>query len=247
MDRHTLAAISIAGSLLDVLGGLYLAYDLLGGKHGPLRTLTRSVTYALLFGIGYGVPLGLAFGIASGLSHGLTLGFEYARVSRSDATPGWLADFASSAIRGLGFAVGSSFLLGTRFGLVFGALSIVGQFVAYRFGIRPTLDLVAGKKPRLSKRQFLAVLNRTVGYTLAGYIAGVAAHRGTHNFAFAIQVGLAIGVVSAIVNTVNPYVEWGAENMPERRMGVLGICLILTGFALQSVQYWVALLDVPLK
>jgi hypothetical protein len=29
-------------------------------------------------------------------------------------------------------------------------------------------------------------------------------------------------------------------------MGVLGVALILFGFALQSVQYWVALLDIPI-
>jgi len=46
MDHHTLAAISIGGSSLDVLGSLYLAYDLLGGQHGPLRLLTRAVTYS---------------------------------------------------------------------------------------------------------------------------------------------------------------------------------------------------------
>src|SRR2546422_3646844 len=28
---------SITGTCLDVLGSLYLAYDLLGGQHGPLR------------------------------------------------------------------------------------------------------------------------------------------------------------------------------------------------------------------
>ena len=49
MDKHTLALISIIGSSLDVLGALYLAYDLLGGEHGPLRTLTRAVTYGALF------------------------------------------------------------------------------------------------------------------------------------------------------------------------------------------------------
>src|SRR3954454_3907928 len=54
MDRHTLALISIVGCSLDVLGALYLAYDLLGGEHGPLRTLTRGVTYGVLFGAGYG-------------------------------------------------------------------------------------------------------------------------------------------------------------------------------------------------
>lgn len=32
MDHHTLAAVSITGSGLDVLGSMYLAYDLLGGQ-----------------------------------------------------------------------------------------------------------------------------------------------------------------------------------------------------------------------
>ena len=41
-----------------------------------------------------------------------------------------------------------------------------------------------------------------------------------------------------------PFVEWMADHVPEKRMGVFGVGLILIGFALQSVQYWVALLDV---
>jgi hypothetical protein len=43
---------------------------------------------------------------------------------------------------------------------------------------------------------------------------------------------------------VNPYIEYYADKLPQRTLGVLGIALILCGFALQSVQYWVALLDV---
>lgn len=69
MDKHTLALVNIIGSSLDVLGALYLAYDLLGGEHGPLRTLTRAVTYGALFGTGYGLALGPVFGLASGQSH----------------------------------------------------------------------------------------------------------------------------------------------------------------------------------
>ena len=61
IDKHTLALISIVGSSLDMLGALYLAYDLLGGEHGPLRTLTRGVTYGALFGAGYSLPLGPVF------------------------------------------------------------------------------------------------------------------------------------------------------------------------------------------
>jgi hypothetical protein len=56
-----------------VLGALYLAYDLLGGEHGPLRTLTRGVTYAVLFGSGYALFLGPVFGVAAGAANGLTL------------------------------------------------------------------------------------------------------------------------------------------------------------------------------
>ena len=78
MDHHTVASISIAGSCLDVLGSLYLAYDLLGGPHGPLRLLTRVVTYSILFGLG----LGVLFGVASGLSMGGTIAIELNRTSK---------------------------------------------------------------------------------------------------------------------------------------------------------------------
>src|SRR5215475_2350602 len=127
IDRHALALISIIGSSLDVLGSLYLAYDLLGGEHGPLRTLTRAVTYGALFGTGYGLALGPVFGLTSGVAHGVTLAWEYSRASRGQPKPGFWRDVVMSAIRGCGFALGSSFLFGPRFGILFGALSAVGQ------------------------------------------------------------------------------------------------------------------------
>src|ERR1051325_9985765 len=68
IDHHTIAIVSVCGIGLDVLGGLYLAYDLLGGQYGPLRLLTRMVTYSVVLGIGYGVGLGLVFGIACGIA-----------------------------------------------------------------------------------------------------------------------------------------------------------------------------------
>jgi hypothetical protein len=37
-----------------------------------------------------------------------------------------------------------------------------------------------------------------------------------------------------------------ADNLPELRLGAFGIGLILCGFALQSLQYWLVLLDVHL-
>src|ERR1700689_1887928 len=135
IDKHTLALISIIGSSLDVLGALYLAYDLLGGEHGPLRTLTRAVTYGILFGTGYGLALGPVFGLASGLAHGLTLSWEYSRASRHEPEPGFWVDTAMSAIRGCGFALGAAYSFGPPFGIALGVLSTLGQAVAYRIGI----------------------------------------------------------------------------------------------------------------
>src|SRR5438093_11259820 len=82
MDHHTVAAVSIAGVSLDVLGSLYLAYDLLGGQHGPLRLLTRAVTYSIVFGLGYGLGLGLFFGLTAGIATGLTISIELNRAAR---------------------------------------------------------------------------------------------------------------------------------------------------------------------
>ena len=114
IDKHTLALVSIVGSSLDVLGALYLAYDLLGGEHGPLRTLTRGVTYGALFGAGYGLALGPVFGLASGVAHGITLAWEFSRASRHGPKPGFWYDTAMSAIRGGGFALGAAYLYGAR-------------------------------------------------------------------------------------------------------------------------------------
>jgi len=59
-----------------------------------------------------------------------------------------------------------------------------------------------------------------------------------------VRVGVVTGLVTAVGIIVNPYIEYYADRLPQRVLGVLGIALILCGFALQSVQYWVALRDV---
>src|SRR3981081_3486026 len=98
IDKHTIALISIIGTSLDLLGALYLAYDLLGGDHGPLRTLPRAVTHGPLFGPGYGLALGPVFGLTSGIAHGITLAWEFSRASRHDPKPGFWLDTGMSAI-----------------------------------------------------------------------------------------------------------------------------------------------------
>ena len=62
-----------------------------------------------------------------------------------------------------------------------------------------------------------------------------------------MRLGAIIGVMTALLNFFGPYIEWLAEGLPERRLGVFGVALILAGFVLQSLQYWISLLDVPVR
>jgi hypothetical protein len=246
MDHHTLAAVSITGSLLDVVGSLYLAYDLLGGQHGPLRLLTRAVTYSLVFGIGYALGLGLFFGAAAGIATGISVSIELNRAARGlhhYALP-WEGVFA--AIRGFGVGVGLYRVVGIAFAISFAALITAGQIFSYSRGMRPALDYAASRRPRLTRRQFWGAVVRTVGY-IASALVCTFIHHVDHPWAFAIRVGLVTGIVTGVGITVNPFIEYYADSLPERRLGAFGIGLIFCGFALQSLQYWLALFDVRLS
>ena len=246
MDHHSVAVVSITGTCLDVLGSLYLAYDLLGGQHGPLRLLTRAVTYSIVFGIGYGLGLGLFFGLFSGIAAGITLSIEFNRAARGlhHYSLPWEALF--SAIRGLAFGAGLYRILGLEFAIAFAILITAGQVFAYSRGMRPALDYGASRRPRLTRRQFRGTVIRTVGYMATALICSAFIHHVDHAWSFAIRVGLVTGIVTGVGITVNPYIEYYADNLPERRLGAFGIGLILCGFALQSLQYWLALFDVRL-
>ncbi|MGD1093428.1 MAG: hypothetical protein ABSB35_15750, partial [Bryobacteraceae bacterium] len=240
IDKATLALVGIVGNSCDLLGTLYLAYDLLGGEHGPLRTLTRGVTYGVLFGTGYGLAYGPVFGLATGVTHGVTLAWEGSRASKNEPNPGFWYDTAMSALRGAGFGLGAAYLDGGTFGVTFGALSTLGQACAYRAGIRPNMDYQPAPRPRLTKHQLIAVVIRMVGFVFAGYISALVANQRASALSIGLRAGLVIGVVTAIASACMSFVEWIADHVPERRMGVIGVGLILTGFAMQSVQYWVA-------
>lgn len=125
-------------------------------------------------------------------------------------------------------------------------LSAVGQVFAYRVGIQPTLDYQPAARPRLTIRQLLGGLVGMVGYGIAGYLSAMAGRRADAPNV-GIKVGLMVGLVTLIIGACASFIEWRADYVPERRMGVFGIGLILVGFSLQSVQYWVSLLDVSVR
>jgi hypothetical protein len=244
VDHHTVAALSIAGTCLDVIGSLYLAYDLLGGQHGPLRLLTRAVTYSIVFGVGYGLGLGLLFGLAAGVATGVTIAIELNRAARGLDHYSLFWEGLFGAIRAVAFGAALYPSLGLAFAAAFAVLLTLGQIVAYSRGFRPALDYAATGRPRITRRHARAILERTVGYTATAVICSAFVQHVDHVWVFALRVGLVIGLVTGVGIAVVPSIEYYADNLPERRLGAFGVGLILCGFALQSFQYWLALLDV---
>lgn len=244
MDHHTVAAVSIAGSCLDVLGSLYLAYDLLGGPHGPLRLLTRGVTYSILFGIGYGLGLGVVFGVAAGLATGATLAIELRRASgyRDHYSLPWETLF--SAIRAASFGAGIYPQVGRDFAIVYALLLTLGQMIAYTRGVRPSLRVLMTDVRRFTRVFVVSTFLRTAGFIVAALICSAFVRHLDHPWLFATRLGVVTGIVTAAGLAISPHVERYADNIPTRRMGVVGVVLMFCGFALQSMQYWLAVWDV---
>ena len=245
IDHRLVAQISLAGICFDVFGGMYLAYDLLGGQYGPLRLITRAVTYSIVFGVGYGAGLGLFFGVACGLATGVTVAIELQRTAqRHDHYPlRW--EILFSSIRAIAFGAGVYRTGGLPFAAAFAGLNIAGQVFAYSRGMRPSLDYSASRKPRLSRLHIRGSIVRTVGYIATAMTCSTMVRHIDHAWLFALRVGLVTGVVTALGTLVNPFIEYYADHLPERRLGVFGIVLVFFGFVLQSVQYWIPILNIP--
>jgi hypothetical protein len=82
---------------------------------------------------------------------------------------------------------------------------------------------------------------------VAGGLAGAVTHERMIGPVFGLEIGLIVAAVGGIVGTVSPFVEWWADNLPERRLGVFGALLVLLGFGLQCLQYWMVLLNIPVR
>jgi hypothetical protein len=203
IDRHVIAGISIIGTACDVMGGLYLAYDLLGGNNGPLRTLTRVVTYTLIFCVGYGLPFGLLFGplkgielaLVVGVGLGAILGLEYAHVTldRTRNQPHtydqWFP-FLFGFLRGVVFGLAGGLLIEPLFGLLFGLLSGTGLMAVYAFRLSPTDAYQPHVKPRLRPHELIASAMRGTSTALAGMIAALITHSGSDAFGFGLTFGI---------------------------------------------------------
>jgi hypothetical protein len=243
--QQAVAEISLVGMGLDLLGGCYLAYDLLGGRHGPLRIIARTAGYIALFFVGYLLLIGLSYALVAASGMGTTLILEFAiagnKPSSREVRRARLIAFGF--MRGLVLGVAGMTVAGVGFGIFFGLLSGIGLTVTYLGGFAPMDDYAASQKPRLSRHKTLASLYRGVAVSTAGILAGLLSS--STSVWLGLRLGLAAGVVSALISLFSPIIEWRIENLPERRLGMIGVSLILAGVVLQSIQYWLTVFAVP--
>jgi hypothetical protein len=134
--------------------------------------------------------------------------------------------------------------VGLEFAIAFAILLTAGQIIAYSRGMRPATDYSASRRPRLTRRQFWGTVVRTVGYTAAALTCSLLVHQMAHDWALALRVGIVTGLVTGVGITIYPFIEYYADNLPQRWLGTVGVGLIFCGFALQSLQYWLTLFDV---
>ncbi|HEX4209699.1 MAG TPA: hypothetical protein VHY56_04850 [Candidatus Binataceae bacterium] len=231
--REFVPILSLAGVLLDALGGLYLGYDLLGGKNGPLRLVTKSASYGVMFGIAYGLPLGMWFGLVGLLVSGPALSIEIRHRGIRDFHP-FIGALVLGLSRAAGFGVAGWLSKDLWFGINFGILSAVA-FVATYVIVGPPTN-TDSEHPRIDRVVLKRAAFRAASIGLAAILSGVV-HKESHALAYGVEVGLVIGISSGILVAVAPAVETWVDNLPDRRLGGYGAILVLIGSLLQAVQY----------
>jgi len=246
---HWDAWCNLGGSLLGALGGLFLAYDLLGGKDGPLAGVTRVVTYMFLFAIPYSLGLGLRFGLMTSWGMGLILGFDFfkesKRIQDKREPRRWITEVALGSGRALVLSIGLMSI--TTWAIAAFLFPIYAVFLSgtYFLGWSPADNRRISKHILFRWVALWVSLLRGVGAGLS-YWASFALLSGSPSqkipFVSPWSVGLTIGGGSFFVGCISPWVEWWVERLSQRRLAVVGIAFAIIGFLIQAFPNWIVLL-----
>lgn len=242
MDNQTSAIVSLIGMLFDAVGGLYLAYDLLGGEKGPLSTFTRVFTYSLLIGIVYSLTMGLKFGLVTGLALGTAIGLHLDRLGRGvKDTP--LFMFSISMLRGVGLGLAVCTTGRPFVALAVGLVVFSASMILPKFNITPELIRSTDNKPHISKENLILTL---VFLGLALLCDAIFLFLGFGNSQHAVQqmtrLTLTVAMASFFVSFVSPVIEWYADHVEPKVLGYFGAVLFIIGFFIQSLPSLIVVL-----
>jgi hypothetical protein len=243
LTGKTIAWCAVAGIGCDAVGGVYLTYELLGGRSGPLGLGVRAATYGLIFGLGYGAVFGPFFGVTAGVGLGGILALEFWRVAyhqrKFGSSPLFHLPYFGVA-RGLLLGLACLHRYGREFALVFAGLNALFLSIVYAMRYAPTYDYENSPGAAFRPRALRSGVVRAVAVGLAGALTGWIENRSP---GFGLTIGLTVGIVSMVIGMVSPRVEWWIENLPERKLAVIGLAMIGLGLMLQSIQYFTVIFD----
>jgi hypothetical protein len=250
LSEHAVAGLSLAGSVCDMVGALYLAYDVFRRHAGPLGLLTRAVTYSLVMALpGWGL-LGLAFAAIAGSGLGGLIAFDQWRLSRhqrlqlsspltqsawAGAARGMILGLACVPDHGLRFGLAASGCAGGLAGLLYGA-GLVPTYRPYRGG--------GWLPPRhVIRAAFLRGLALGAGVVAAGALVGRGGTAGAGaTAALGLELAGLIALVSILIALVAPVVEFWIENAGDSFFVYAGLSLLFCGLVLDSIPHIAVLL-----
>lgn len=243
MDDHISAVVTIIGMTCDVMGGLYLAYDLLGGENGPLARLTKIVNYSVLLVLLFLITMGFKFALIVGIAFGTALGLHFDRAGRGiPDTDKFL--LCTAILRGGAIAAAIWLKENHILGLVMGVLVFGMSMLLPRLKISPTALYKSGKKPQLSWKQVVIALVLMSVSIASGLIGASIAHGDAITIGFVLKFGLTFGFAIFVVSIVSPLIEWYSDNLPPQSFGTAGVMLFIIGFVIQSIPSFATIFDV---
>lgn len=242
MDDHISAVVTIIGMTCDVMGGLYLAYDLLGGENGPLARLTKIVNYSVLLTLLFLITMGFKFALIVGIAFGTALGLHFDRAGRS--IPDTFKFLLLTAIlRSVAIAAAVSLKENYVIALVMGVLVFGMSMILPKLKISPVSLYNSAKRPQLSWRQVLIALS-LMGVALASGLLGASiAHGDARTIGFVFKFGLTFGFAIFVTSIVSPLIEWYSDNLPPQSFGTAGVALFIIGFVIQAIPSFATIFD----
>jgi len=245
VTERELAAVGLTGHVCDLIGGLYLAYDVFRRHAGPLGVLTRAVTYSVLAAVPSWLALGLPFGAICGTGFGFLVSWDHwrlARFQRLERSSPLTQSAPAGAVRGVVLGLALIPRYGWRFGLT--AAAACAALGALVYGLRwvPTYRSYPGCGLLPPVPVLRAGVLRGVAFGAGVALAAVTTITAFPAARLGGEVGGLVALVSFAIGAVAPRVEYWTEKAGDSFFVYAGLTLLFCGLLCDSVPHILELL-----
>jgi hypothetical protein len=243
LPHQVLDKACLSGLALDTLGGLYLAYDLLGGERGVLRVATKCITYGVMFMIMYWILLGRWFGLAGAFAYGPLMAIQHGGELRSPRD--FVRMFLFAALRSFSLGAAGWLAVDPRFGIAFALLGTIALTISYATTGFAGIDVSEWVAPRVDAEALIKGFARGLAFGAAAILSALLLKE-PQDIWFGAWVGIVTGISTSLFIIFSPSVGWWADHLPARRLGAYGAMLVVIGSAIQALQYLLPLIGVTI-